>query len=31
MELYFARKRIAHLETENAELRVRLTACDASG
>lgn len=30
MELYFARKRIAHLETENAELRARLTAVDAS-
>lgn len=31
MELYFARKRIAHLETENAELKARLTAADASG
>ncbi|WP_406170067.1 hypothetical protein OIE52_38100 [Streptomyces canus] len=31
MELYFARKRIAHLGLENAELKARLTAADASG
>ncbi|MEU9323423.1 hypothetical protein AB0D91_06340 [Streptomyces canus] len=31
MELYFARKRIAHLETENAELKARQTAADAPG
>ncbi|NWF30273.1 hypothetical protein HW130_29145 [Streptomyces sp. PKU-EA00015] len=28
MELYFARKRIAHLEAENAELRARLEAAE---
>ncbi|WP_019063307.1 hypothetical protein [Streptomyces prunicolor] len=29
MELYFARKRIANLEAENAELKARLAATDA--
>ncbi|MFD4555435.1 hypothetical protein ACFWP5_14140 [Streptomyces sp. NPDC058469] len=29
MELYFARKRIAHLEAENAELKARLAAAQA--
>jgi hypothetical protein len=29
MELYFARKRIAQLEAENAELKARLATADA--
>ncbi|MBK3574392.1 hypothetical protein JHN63_11295 [Streptomyces sp. MBT65] len=29
MELYFARKRIARLEAENAELTARLAAAEA--
>ncbi|MGQ5574347.1 MULTISPECIES: hypothetical protein [unclassified Streptomyces] len=31
MELYFARKRIAALEAENAELRARLEAAEKAG
>jgi hypothetical protein len=31
MELYFARKRIAVLESENAELRTRLEAAEQPG
>ncbi|MFJ4534401.1 hypothetical protein ACIP39_00255 [Streptomyces tibetensis] len=31
LELYFARKRIAVLETENAELRTRLEAVEQPG
>ncbi|GAA2307187.1 hypothetical protein GCM10010234_58510 [Streptomyces hawaiiensis] len=31
MELYFARKRIAVLEMENAELRTRLEAAEQPG
>ncbi|MFF2775995.1 hypothetical protein ACFVU3_13900 [Streptomyces sp. NPDC058052] len=30
MELYFARKRIAHLEAENAQLRARLEAVETT-